>query len=452
MLSLFSLLFLSLSLGCSSPIPLGESSEASEAPAPEPLPLPVLSSEEIGKKYMRKEVNLAVDEFNWKYFHVVNKKENILYSPFGISSALFLLSNGAQEGTAVQNEILKLYQNPDVDRFNKFSSNYIKYLQNTYQPENSENKLVLATRLAVNGNKDVMEKIINDDFRVIAIADYDSEVVAADFKNNLSEEKERIREWVDEKSEHFMPNYDSLATNMTVFDLLNIVYFNGRWEVPFQASSTSKEIFANSDVTSSTVSMMNHSFKEKESVQYYEDKKYRGIVLPYKKDNQGNVTLAMYLILPLDKSLQIATSWDKEDDDYKKDFIERLKDADPFSGVVNVKLPKFTMEKENSLAKDLEAMGLDSLFSDKEGFNLIFHDQHLLLDNAKQQAKIRVDEEGTEAVAVTEFALKNSMASPNQKMDVKNFFCDIPFLFEIRDISYDLPLFTGVVNNLPSEN
>ena len=68
------------------------------------------------------------------------------------------------------------------------------------------------------------------------------------------------------------------------------------------------------------------------------------------------------------------------------------------------------------------------------------------IDEINHRAKIKIDETGTEAAAVTESIML--LAMPPQFSDVKEFYIDRPFAFVIRDINSGVDLFVGVVNNL----
>ena len=70
-------------------------------------------------------------------------------------------------------------------------------------------------------------------------------------------------------------------------------------------------------------------------------------------------------------------------------------------------------------------------------------DQSLFLDLLKQFTYLRVDEEGTEAAAVTIGGMLGSVAPPSTG-PVK-FFLNRPFVFMINEISTGTVLFMGKV-------
>lgn len=111
-------------------------------------------------------------------------------------------------------------------------------------------------------------------------------------------------------------------------------------------------------------------------------------------------------------------------------------------------MPKFELDIENSLVDSLKAMGIKKSFTgDAEFFNIV-NDTSLKIDNAKHRAKIKVDEQGTEAAAVTEITLNETCAPIDEPPRRIYFIADKPFLFVIKDIESNVTLFAGVVNKL----
>ena len=69
------------------------------------------------------------------------------------------------------------------------------------------------------------------------------------------------------------------------------------------------------------------------------------------------------------------------------------------------------------------------------------------ITDIKHRAKIKTDEKGTEAAAITEIGMMVTGAAPIPEM-IKDFYADRPFLFVIKDVQSNEDLFVGVVNNL----
>ncbi|MCM1325575.1 MAG: hypothetical protein NC094_00560 [Bacteroidales bacterium] len=87
----------------------------------------------------------------------------------------------------------------------------------------------------------------------------------------------------------------------------------------------------------------------------------------------------------------------------------------------------------------------DSENADFSGIGNIPEGHNLYIDLVRQKAVIKVDEEGTEAAAVTEAAMTGGavmMVEPP-----KDVFFDEPFLYLIMEKETEVPLFMGIMDN-----
>ena len=219
-------------------------------------------------------------------------------------------------------------------------------------------------------------------------------------------------------------------------DLHLVVYFKGDWEYKFDAENTDDDDFTDSSGNVSAVPMM--CKKITGSLKYYADDKYRGIELPYKMDGE-DIILAMYIVIPLDGGNGCIDSWKKESPEYREGFIEKIRGSDGYRDI-RIHLPKFEMEKELDLQKILMKMGMTISFSGSAEYTKILDGTDLVVGGAKHQAKIKVDEEGTEAAAVTEIILEKAALPSNPFME---FYCNIPFVFTISEMTTGTNLFMG---------
>lgn len=366
-------------------------------------------------------------DFCWKYFATLNKNENIFYSPYGLNSALSILANGATGST--QTEILTALDVDNVQALNDAHKNFAEY-----------DNFAEATLFLI--DKKIIGRGLDKNFQRIVTDVYNSDVREADFENNLDGEKKKISRWVSDKTKNFIPNYNSIATTATLTDLLNVVYFKGDWAMPFKARQTSRRNFKNRDGSESEVDMMSKTFDER--IAYYADEKFKGIKLPYTKN------AAMYLILPVDdNTLNVAELWDAETFSYRADFLDALRNFPVFAGEVVVRLPKFELDIENNLVENFNAIGIKKAFTANAEFFNIVKDTPLKIGNAQHRAKIKVDEQGTEAAAVTEIVMVEAGAVPDFREPRRVYFiAERPFLFVIRDFDSGTILFAGALNKI----
>ena len=119
--------------------------------------------------------------------------------------------------------------------------------------------------------------------------------------------------------------------------------------------------------------------------------------------------------------------------------------ADTF---VTVNMPKFDTEYSVYLTDALKAMGMtdafDPFLADLSGAGRGV-DGPLYISYVFQRVKVDVNEEGTEAAAVTEIATAEGCALPAEEPIVLTF--DKPFVYAIVDTETGVPLFAGVMEN-----
>ena len=341
-----------------------------------------------------------------------------------------ILANGATGDTL--KELLNALEADNLENLNDGHKNFSAFVVKNYDDFAEANLLLIDKKIIGRGLDKNFKRVVNDIYK--------SDVREANFSNDVDGEKQKISRWVSEKTKNFIPNYKSIATADTVTDLLNVVYFKGTWAIPFKTRNTAPQNFKNLDSSIKEVDMMSEVFDDK--IAYLENEDFKAIKLPY------NTNAAMYLIMPReDKVLNVAELWNNYT--ARADFLNSLSKISTFGGKVVVRLPKFELDIENNLVENFKAMGIKKSFSDAAEFFNIVKDTSLKIGNAQHRAKIKVDEQGTKAAAVTEITILETTAAPNFEPPRRVYFiADRPFLFLIRDIESNVTLFAGVVNEL----
>ena len=377
-------------------------------------------------------LSTSVDAFCWKYFATLDKNENIFYSPYGINAALSILANGASGDTL--KELLSTLEADNLENLNDVHKNFSEFVAKSYDNFAESNLLLI--------DKKIIGRGLDKNFQHIVSDVYKSDVREANFSGDIDRERKKISHWVSDKTRGFIPDYKSIATADTLTDLLNVVYFKGKWAIPFKARNTAPQNFKNCYGLIKEVDMMHEVFDNK--IAYQENDKFKGIKLPYSDK------AAMYLIMPKDDNdLNIAETWNEETSSARADFLDKLSNSYVFSGEVVVSLPKFELDIENNLVENFKAMGIKKAFTDDAEFFNVVNDTSLKIDNAQHRAKIKTDEQGTEAAAVTEIIMVETSAAPDFEPPQRVYFiAERPFMFLIRDIESGVTLFAGVVNKL----
>lgn len=227
--------------------------------------------------------------------------------------------------------------------------------------------------------------------------------------------------------------------------LFNTVYFKGKWEIPFKANDTCKESFYLSRDEIEQVDMMNLYLTD---LDYIANDFAEGVILPYQKNESENDNSSANLAFVALKPIENGNARDV----YNKLTSQVVSDilANKQTALVNLKLPKFEITFDKALNESLSNMVLVECFDmDKANFDQMGFtksDDNLYISLVRQKAKIIVDEEGTEAAAVTEAVMACRGAIMDQP-DPKEVYFDEPFVYMIMDMDRELPLFIGILDN-----
>ena len=113
-----------------------------------------------------------------------------------------------------------------------------------------------------------------------------------------------------------------------------------------------------------------------------------------------------------------------------------------YSGKVELYLPKFELETSYDLVESFSNLGMSKAFKFSSDFKNIYAGP-LKIDQIKHKAFVKVDEEGTEAAAVTAVGMMTMSAPP----PIPTFRADHPFIFMIRDDETGSILFMGRITD-----
>ena len=343
----------------------------------------------------------------------------MLVSPLSITYALGMVDNGAKGNT--QKEINKVlgYEGNGIDELNSFCKTMLE-----------QGAAVDPSTVIEIANMAVINKLwipLRDDFAKRVQSSYDANVIYKDFSNE--DVMSLINKWCDEKTHGMIKGIlDQPVSPMEYAHFLNATYFKGIWSSKFKKSDTQKEKFKDYDGKQISVNMMH----QKSKFNYGEiDRLCSAVCLPY-----GNKAYRMVLILPEDGKTLV---------DLKKGLTseswEQLNNMREYE--VDVKMPSFETEfGTESIKPTLLEMGITSAFDDSLADFSGMTDQPVYVSDVLHKAKIKVDEEGSEAAAVTDVTMKTNSASPSTPRIVE-FHADRPFLYAITEISTGAIFFIG---------
>uniref|UniRef100_U5EIS2 Putative salivary serpin n=1 Tax=Corethrella appendiculata TaxID=1370023 RepID=U5EIS2_9DIPT len=354
------------------------------------------------------------------YKKLIDSSDNLVLSPYSIRLALAAVYNFVSDETMQTNikDILKL-QAHELNPNNEF----IKYKSNSF--------VRIANKVVTNSAKKLASNFQTK------LAEVGLSATEVDLSNKAATVTE-INRWVENVTSSLIKEIvkeEDITDDLEML-LLNAVTFKAGWEEPFKKDNTYETDFTLADGTQRKVDMMrryNGKFRIDETtipnVQLLE--------LPYEDQSDA----VMWIVLPNEgKSFsEVVQNLDVTKlNEIDQQMYERT--------VERVEIPRFKIENRVEGKGHLEALGLN-IFS--RGGISIYNDRNSDLDDIKQDAFINVNEEGTEAAAVTrvKFGVRSSMS----RRIPLTFICNRPFLYMVKIKSTKQILYIGHYTK-PEEN
>lgn len=248
-----------------------------------------------------------------------------------------------------------------------------------------------------------------------------ADVEAVDFAAPASASR-RINEWVEARTEGKIAEVipPGALAERTRLVLVNAVYFLAAWLDPFDEDLTRPQPFhplCGSAGAHEEVPMM----ANKGNYRYARDDE-RGVAaveIPYE-------AMSMLLLLPDTGRFDAFAA--SLSGDCVAHIVARLAPLE-----IALELPKFELESSYRLSDALEALGAVRAFDESAAdFGGISDDpEGLFVSEVIHRARIRVDENGTEAAAAT--AIECLALAEPEETEAVSFVVDRPFFFLIRD-------------------
>ena len=213
--------------------------------------------------------------------------------------------------------------------------------------------------------------------------------------------------------------------------IVDILYFKGSWEYEFDEYNTKDRMFYGTKGKAKVPTMQSEG-----RMDYAETSVYQAVRLPYMCESVNHKEFAMRIYLPKNKYGISDVLYFIQNEDYEL-YTEREE--------VKLSLPKFEAANNIDVKNLLSRMGLTCVL---ESYDIIPQCiKGLQISDIAQQVKIKVDEQGTEAAAVT-FMAVTGCCPPEIEPTPKVMRVNKPFLFEIVEETTNTILFSGVINNI----
>ncbi len=341
---------------------------------------------------------------------------NLFFSPYSISTALAMTYAGARGETETQMEETLCFTLPQTVLHPAFHGLDTDLMRRASGIEG----VSLSIANALWGQ---IGYPFLSDFRTMLAESYDAPLRLTDFADAPQQARTEINDWVshatNEKIEDLMK--PGTITPDTRLVLANAIYFKGTWKVRFDEKKTSLAPFYRLDESEVKVPMM----KVEEPFHYIKATSYKAIELPYKGDE-----LVMNIILPN------TGTFGKFEDGLDIERLDSILAQLRLKKVV-LRMPKFELTSEFSLADTLAELGMPDAFTGAADFSGMDGTHDLFIGHVAHKAYVSVNEEGTEAAGASGAGMTFSLPA---MMTI-----DHPFIFLIRDIETGTILFIGRV-------
>lgn len=370
------------------------------------------------------DLNAATAQFGLSVMQRLHQNEpddNIIISPVSIATALSMTTNGARNTT---HEEMMTTMKVGTWPQETLNAAYQDFL--TTVPEvDPKVTLNIANSIWYREGFPVKQDFIdaNQTF-------YQSEVNALDFNNpNAADE---INNWVDDKTEGLIDKIiESISGDMVMY-LINAVYFKGAWLQKFDADKTENRPFHLADGSQVSVKMMSHG---KTTLPYTATNDFQAVDLAY-----GDSVYSMTVVLP-NQGVSMDDIISGFDDTFWQEQQWQL-----YPREVLFSMPKFKLKYEAKLNEVLADLGMPTAFMGGVADFRDIADAQLSISEVKHKTFIEVNEEGTEAAAVTSVGIEVTSVP-----QIPEVIVDRPFLLVIRENRLGSVLFVGKVMNPVAE-
>lgn len=383
-------------------------------------PTPMAVPNNIPSGDINQKLVAANTRFGFKLFSQIQKQQankNIFISPSSVAMALTMAYNGsAGETQQAMTKALEL-QGLTLEEINK-SNNLLKQTLTNADPQV---KLAIANSLWAN-----QQITLNPDFLQKNQQYYNAEISKLNFSDPASVGK--INNWVKNQTNGKITEIvDQLQPDQILW-LINAIYFKGNWSEPFAKEATKERPFTLLDGSKKQLPLMSQSGR----YQYLENDYFQAISLPY-----GTGQMSFYVFLPkTGKTLDSfynslnAQTWEQ----WMKQFRSQQG---------SVSLPRFKLEYDITLNESLKALGMTPAFNRQQADFSGISNIKASIDEVKHKTFVEVNEEGTEAAAVTGIGIRATSAPPAGKPF--EIIVDRPFFSAIRDNKTGTILFMGSI-------
>lgn len=377
---------------------------------------------DVSRELTKVEAELAKsgNEFGLRLFQSLSNSapdSNVFISPLSVAMALGMAYNGADGTTKEAMENTLGLTGLSLEEINQSYQSLIELLTKL------DHKVKFEIANSIWYREDFA---VEQEFLDVNQIYFDAEVAALNFSS--PDATQVINEWVNDKTNGKIEKIVSAIPDYMVMYLVNAIYFKGTWTYRFDPARTQDGQFYREDGSTAPCRLMNQTA----GFDYFSNQACVGVDMPYGKEK-----FSMTVLMPrgnTDINTLIMGLTPKTWDEWMAGFSGRE---------IGVWLPKFKLGYAETLNDALTALGMGIAFTPAADFTKINQSGGLLIDEVKHKTYVEVNEEGTEAAAVTSIGIGIVSEPPNITFDH-------PYLYVIRERQSGTILFIGKMMDVSS--
>jgi serine protease inhibitor len=386
---------------------------------PSAQPTPALTSLPRSLSDAERSVLSATNAFSfslWKEVNASSKDANVFVSPLSASFSLGMAMNGAANQTLDEMRSALQYGNAslsDIDAGYKSLMTLLPSLDKTATME-------VANSIWYRKDFPFNQSFLDDGSNY-----FSASIKPLDF-SDVAGSLSAVNGWVNTQTHGKIPTILDRIDPANVMFLINAIYFKGSWRTRFDPALTGDAPFHGVS-GDQNVRLMHREAK----MSYTETSAFQAVDLPY-----GDSAFTMTIVLPRTGATveSLASSLDAS--------VLQAVTSSLHTTLVNLFLPKVTLAFTRDLIPDLQGLGMSVPFTDRADFTRMSstRGRELYISQVRHKTFVDINEEGTEAAAVTSTGISLTSAPVSTTMRV-----DRPFVFVIRERLTGTVLFMGKV-------
>jgi serpin B len=354
--------------------------------------------------------------FAFDLYHQIASEHdgNLIFSPYSISQAFAMLYAGARGDTEQQIAEVLHFSLPQDRLHPAFNALDLKLIQSAAV----ENKAELTPSSAIWAQRG---SNFGDAYLATLATEYGAGIHTLDFQSSPDASRQQINQWVNDETNgritELLP--DGAVDAGTRMLLVNALYFNADWSIPFIPELTGNGTFHRLDGTTLNASMM----VEYDGYRPYADGDgWQAVELAY----QGSIS--MMIMLPesgqfpeFEQSLDAA-------------LLQAIHTSLREESILTLGVPRWEFRSSFDASSALQNLGMVLPFSSSADFTGVTTSDDLFVTGLIHEASIAVGEEGEPFELAAE-----------PPVDPIEMIVDRPYIFAIYDTDTSAILFLGRV-------